>query len=365
MMKKLFLLFALITYSFIGFSQHLAAFNDNVNHFWVFEAGMFNKLEYLEIQEFQVGASLVAYIDNGSNLKVYSYGEVETLLTGAPIKFQATDYLLGYSLYEQLNVYDNGKARVLSTQCDGYRVADSLIGWHNRIGQNIKVYYNGKIYTLEDGLIYNPLDKFRVGDNTIAYIHSSTKEFKLFYLGEILVLEDFGEGMVFESGRDIVAYTGAVDQTFKVFFKGETIELETFSPKSFKVGDERVAYVDNLGRLKYFDRNGVVELSTYEPQFYEVHDNVVVFEEQGFFKTYCNGQIYIVERYLPQPYRIDFNTIAYLDQSSFVKAFLPGCEPITISYEKVKGIDLIRDLIIYVEGINKTKIYFNGQVYEH
>jgi hypothetical protein len=114
--------------SILANTQHLAAFNDNVNQFWVFEAGMFNKLEYLEIQEYQVGGTLVAYIDNGSNLKVYSYGEVEKLLTGSPIKFQATDYLLGYSMYEQLNVYDNGKTKVLSTQCDGYRVTDSLIG---------------------------------------------------------------------------------------------------------------------------------------------------------------------------------------------------------------------------------------------
>ncbi|MCD4694663.1 MAG: hypothetical protein K8S16_00375 [Bacteroidales bacterium] len=345
-------------------SQHLAAFNDNLNQFWVFEAGHFEKLEHLEIQEYQVGGTLVAYFDNGSNLKVYQYGEVKTLLSGSPIKFQATDYLLGYSMYEQLNVYDNGDIKTLSTECDGYEIRDSLIGWHNRISHTIQVYYNKNVYTIEDGLIYNPLQEFELGDNTIAYIQKSTKEFKIFYQGEIFVLDQFAEDLRFEAGRDIVAYIDIPDQAFKVFFKGEEIELETFLPRSFHAGDEMLAWVDNLGRLKYFAGGDIIELSSYEPKFYDLNDNVLVFEEQGFFKTYCNGQVQVIERYIPKPYRIDFNTIAYLDQSSFVKIY-HGCESKTISYAKVTEIDLIRDLIIFTEGINKINIYFNGQVYKH
>jgi len=355
-------LIGLLFYTSVS-GQHLAAFNDNRNMFWVFEAGMFNKLEHIEIQSYQVGGLLIAYIDSRSNLKIYRNGEVETLMQGAPIEYTATDYLLGYSLYEQLNVYDNGNVEVLSTQCGGYIVRDSLMAWHNKVNHTLDVYYNGQIRTLVDGLIYNPLERFKAGDNTIAFVHSSTKRFYIYYLGRLQVLDDFVEQMVFDAGRDIVAYIDVPDQVFNVFFRGEIYEIESFQPKSFKLGDEIMAYVDNLGKLKLFENGEVKTISNYEPQFYEVTDKVLVFEEQGFFKTYCNGQVYIVERYVPQPYRIDFNSIAYLDQSSFVKAF-QNCAPITISYERVKQIDLIRDLIIFVEGINKTKIYFNGQIYE-
>jgi hypothetical protein len=356
----------LLTFSMftIAQSQYLAAFNDNLNHFWVFEAGQFTKLEYLEIQEYEVGGILVAYIDNGSTLKIYRNGKVENLITGAPIKFNATDYLLGYSLYEQLEVYDNGKNLTLSTECDGYVIQDSLIGWHNRIKETIQVYYNGKIYTLEDGLIYNPIEEFKTGDNTVAYVHHSTKEFKLFYRGELIVLDQFVEDIVFDAGRDIVAYIDNPDQSFKVFFRGEETELETFKPKSFRVGDEILAYVDNLGKLKLYENGEIKVISTYEPQFYEIVDKVLVFEEQGFFKTYCSGNIYIIERYIPQPYTIDFNTIAYLDQNRFLKVF-QNCETQTIAYQKVKELNLIRDLIIFVTGINETNIYFNGTIYQH
>lgn len=363
-MKKITLLTIIILIINYVNGQYLAAFNDNLKHFWVFEAGQFTQLEYLEIQEYQVGGILVAYIDNGSNLKIYRNGKTETLLTGAPIKFNATDYLLGYSMYEQLNVYDNGEIKVLSTECSGYVIQDSIIGWYNRIKQTIQVYYNGKIFTIEDGLIYNPIQEFKTGDNTIAYVQKSTKEFKVFYLGKILVLDQFVEDIVFEAGRDIIAFMDIPDQAFNVFFRGEEIQVETFKPRSFLVGDEILAYVDNLGKLKVFENGEVKTISTYEPEIYQIVDRILVFEEQGFFKTYCNGEVYVIERYIPQPYLIDFNTIAYLNQNSFVNIY-QNCKSTTLSYEKVKEINLIRDLVIFVEGINKTKIYFNGTIYKH
>lgn len=362
-MRTLFTGISLLILSLNVHAQYLAAYLDYQDHFWVFEAGTFNELEYLEIQDYQVGGILVAYKDNGSKLKIYQNGEVKTLMTGDPVKYTATDYLLGYSMYQQLNVYDNGDEKLLSTEALGYVVQDSLIGWYNKISQTIQVYYKGRIYTIEDGLIYNPLETFKTGDNTIAYIQNSTKQFKLFYQGRIIVLDDFAEDLAFETGRDIVAFIDTPDQTFKVFFKGKQFELESFKPKSFQVGDDMLVYVDNLGKLKYFAGEETVVLSNYEPGFYEVNDKVVVFEELGYFKTYCNKQVQTVERYVPEPYKIDFNTIAYLDENSFVKAF-QFCKPITISYKKVKEIELVRDLIIYVEDNTNTKIYFNGQVYE-
>jgi len=361
-MNKFIIIITIVCIHVTGYAQYLAAYNDNLNRFWVFEAGTFQMLEHLEIQEFQVGGILVAYVDNGSNLKVYRNGKVENLMQGSPIKFEATDYLLGYSMYEQLNVYDNGRKKVLSTACDGYIIRDSLIGWHNRIQHTIDVYYNGQITTIIDGLIYNPLEEFKAGDNTLAFVHSSSKALYLFYLGELIILDDFVQQIKFEAGRDIVAYIDIPDQAFNVFFRGEITELETFRPKSFQVGDEMVAWVDNLGKLKLFDTGEVTTLSTYEPQYYSVQDRVIVYDEQGFFKTYCNGQVYVVERYEPQPYLIDYNTIAYLDENRFVKIF-QNCQTTPISFIPVKEISLIRDLVIYVEGVNKTKVYFNGQTY--
>lgn len=360
---KFTIITALVLISPASFSQYLAAYNDHLRHFWAFEAGSFQQLEHIDIQEFQVGGILIAYIDHRDNLKIFRNGKTETLIQGAPIKFTTTDYLLGYSLYQQLNVYDNGKTRVLSTDCDGYLVRDSLIVWHNQVKKTLQVYYNGRIITLIDGLLYFPVNDFKAGDNIIAFVHASTRQFYIYYLGKLQILDDFAEEPIFETGRDIVAYMDVPEQTFSAYYRGKTYELETFRPKSFQVGDEILAYVDNLGKLKFFENGKVQVISSFEPQFYSVNDKVLLYEEQGFLKTICNGNIYIIERYIPQPLSADFNTVAYIDQSGFAKGF-QNCEPSIISYEKVKSIDLIRDLILFTEGVNHTKIYFNGQVYD-
>jgi len=361
---KCSLIVLFLTLHTAGFTQQLAAFNDNVRHFWVFDGGTFTQLEHLEIKEFQVGANLVAYIDNGDNLKIYQNGKVETLMTGVPIKFTATDYLLGYSLYQQLNVYENGGNLILSTQCSEYRVMDSLIVWYDQINQSIKVYYKQVSYTIEDGLVFDPLKEFKLSSNMVIYHQAFARQLKLFYSGEIYILDDFAENVAFEVGRDIAAFIDIPDQSFKVFYKGEIIELEVFGPRSFIAGNERIAYIDNLGKLKYFVEGELIEVSGYEPQFYELKDNVLIFEEQGFLKTFCNGQTYTIERYIPPVYMIDLNTVIYYDQHQFLKG-LHACEPMQLSFEKVKEADVIRDLIIFVTGVNKTNIYFLGQIFEH
>lgn len=363
-MKKTLIPLLFIILSTNSNSQTLAAFNDNLHRFWAFEAGIFTQLEYLEVQDYQVGGILIAYIDNGQNLKIYRNGKVEKLIQGSPIKYTATDYLLGYSIYEQLNVYDNGKTKVLCTAADGYIVQDSLIAWHDKIKQTMEVYYNGRTITVLDGLIYNPLKVFKAGDNTIAWVNSSTQSFSVFYHGHTIVLDDYSQNMIFDAGRDIVAFYDTPDQVFNVFLNGEVTEIEPFIPKSFKVGDDMLVYIDNMGKLKYYDKDGVQTITDFEPRFYDVVDMVMIYEEQGFLKTFCNGEVYIIERYIPQPYKLDYNTIAYLDQSRFLKVF-QQCSGTTVTNEKINEISLIRDLIIYTTGINKVNIYFNGQIYKH
>ncbi|MBN3034938.1 MAG: hypothetical protein JW861_05085 [Bacteroidales bacterium] len=345
-------------------AQHLAAFNDYMNHFWVFDAATFRKLEYLEIQSFQVGGTLIAYIDNGSNLKVYQDGNVKTLITGNPVKYTTTDFLLGYSIYEHLYVYDGDEPRLLSTQAGTWFVEDSLIAWHNTISATIEVYYNGKLFLLEDGLVSWPVDDYQTGDNLIAWVTTFDRKFKLFFHGKTRILDEFVEEMNFAAGRDIMAYMDVPDQSFRVFYKGKEFELEGFEPESFQVGDECMAWVDNLGRFKCFDKGEVMEISSFRPEFYTVTDQSMVFSEQGQFKTICNGQVCIIERYIPHPYQLSYNTIAYIDQNMNVKAFTE-CRSLHISYESVREINLLRDLIIFVEGINRTRIWYKDKIYTH
>lgn len=362
-MKNLFLITIFLVYCLGLQAQYLTAYEDAQKNFWVFEAGMFNQLEDSDIQEFQVGGTLVAYLDQASNFKIFQYGNVQTLLEVAQVNFKATDYLLGYSLFDTLYVYDGDKNIKLSSNCEEYLVMDSLIVWQNRSDKSLKAFYKGSISTIAEDLPDFKFEPYMAGDNLFAFVNSYNDDFTIFYHGKLIVLDAQADEMNYKSGCDIIAFMDLRDQSFNVFYKGDIKQLDLYKPKSFKVGDQIMAYINNQDEMLFFE-NGDIESITAEPEFYDVKDHILVFEEQGSLKTFCNGQNYIIEQYIPQPYYIDENTIAYLEHNESIRVF-QYCKHITANKIDVVKFNMVRDIIVYSENEYSTKVYFNGQVYEN
>jgi hypothetical protein len=342
-------------------AQHLAAFSDIQNFFYVFDAGVIKKVENLKVQSYKVGGELLAYIDNSGALKVYDNGAVTTLeYAGPAMQYYVTDYLMGYKYFDFLKVYDRGKVITLSTAVQGYVVQDSLIGWYDRIQQTVNVYYQGRTIVLEDGLLDFPVDNIKSGDNTLAYITTYDNKFKVFYNGDTWVVDDFGGNLIYKAGRDIVAYMDIPRNIFKVFYKGEVFELEYFIPQSFETGDDMVVYVDDMGNFKIWDQGITYNLISYAPQWYEVKDRSLVFNDQNYFKTFCNGKVQTIEPYIPVKHAMDWNTIAYIDENRNVRA-VQNCEKSVVTYEVVIDVEMNRNLILYKTGANTTRIFYFGQ----
>ncbi len=344
-------------------AQHLAAFSDVQNHFYVFDAGATKQLENLKIQSYKVGGNHLAYIDNSGDLKVYYNGEVYELdNAGASMKYYATDYLLGYKYLDFLKVFDRGKIKILSTAVEGYVVQDSLITWYDRITKRVNIYYKGKIETLEDGLLDFPFERLKSGDNTLAYVTTVDNKFKVFWAGDTWILDEFGEYITFKTGKNIVAFMDEPRNIFKVFYRGEVFELEYYRPQSFEVGDDLLVYVDDMGNLKSFNKGITTTLLSHKPEYYEVKDEMMIFVDQGYFKTHCNGTIQIIERYVPEKYVLDWNSIAYIDDNRNVQV-VQYCEKHMVTYELVTDLEMNRNLIMYKTGPNTNRIYYFGQVF--
>jgi len=360
-MKK-FVFITVILFVFnVAQAQYLAAFNDNLEQFWAFEAGMFNQLEDSEVLDFQVGGTLIAYLDEASNFKIYQYGAVKTAIKVAPIEYTATDYLLGYSLIDTLYVYDNENIIKLSDDCLDYIVMDSIVVWQNRYAETINIFYNGEITTIAENISEFKLEPYMVGDNLFAYVNPTTQEFTIFYRGKLFLPDTYTNELKFQAGCDILAYTNIVDKSFNIFYKGEVRELDIYQPKSFQVGDQMVAYIDNQDDLKIFENDQVINVSS-DPEFYEVKDHILVFENMGSFKTVCNGQVYIIEQYVPRPYYIDVNTVAYLENNESIRVF-QHCKHIVANKVDVIKFNMVRNVIVYAIEEDEIKVYFNGEVY--
>jgi hypothetical protein len=362
-MKKPFLLFPLLMLLCWDLpAQNLAAYLDYMERFFVFDHGETRQLESYKITSYQVGGNCVGYVSYGGDLKVYYKGSARLLERTSPTEYLVTDYLMGYAINSVLKVFDDGEVRMLCSNTNGYIVEDSLIVFYDEVQQQLKVYQNGQIQVIEDGLMEWPIRSYQSGDNILAYITSFDNKFKIYYRVEVIVVDENVQETIYKAGRDIVGFMNQVTNAFMLFYKGKFYDLEAFSPVSFQMGDEMMAYVSQEGDFKIFENGELVTIHTFPPEKYILKDSTLVFEDQNFLKTWCNGRVYDIERYIPRLYKISERTVAYLDVNNRIKAWI-RCQPVMISYEVVNDLEMVRNLIIYNEGVNTVRLWYNGKVY--
>jgi hypothetical protein len=362
-MKKVIMLFCFALVAMPAMSQHLGAYTDYLNHFYIFDHGKSIQVEDLKPQSFAIGGNCVLYVNNQGHLKLYENELVTKLEIGGSYKYYATDHLAAYSLYNHLKVIENGQAVTLSARCPAYRVEDSLIVFYDENLQSLRVYYNGTTEDIEDGLIGIPITDIASGDNIIAYISSRSKNFCIYYQGVKHTMLEHIKNTTFKAGKNIVAYMNSIDNTFHVFYKGEDVQLEMFPPKSFKMGDDFVAYVDNMGIFKVYYRGELIEISGFEPEKYYAEDYLLLYSEEQYFKVFYKGQITEVEGYIPKNFRLDWNSVAYTDNTKRIWLFSNNEKKFLLN-EMINSFEIYRDLIIMNVKVDRNVIYYQGEFYE-
>lgn len=345
-----------------AYTQHLAAYSDYHGHFYIFDRGKSTQVEDMPAQSFAVGGECVLFINNQGNLKTYKDGEVAKLEQGGISKYFATDHLAAYQIFDQLFVVRNNKSFALSQRCSIYQVQDSIIAFYDNMTEELRIFYNDSIRTIESGLIGKPFNRLSSGDNIVAYVSNRTRDFKIWYNGSNHTIIDYVDGITFKAGRDIVAYTKTNDNTFHAFYKGKDFQLEEFLPKSFLTGDGFVAYVDNIGAFKIFYEGETSIIGDYTPDSYFANDNLLVFTEYNSLKVFNKGQVKELEGYIPQNYRFDWNTLAYLDNTNRIWVFYEG-EKKYLTNDLIESFEVTRDLITIKAKMNRNLIYYQNQFY--
>ncbi len=362
-MGKIFLIIGLFLFTINALTQNIAAFHDYRKHFMIFDAGKVKDVEYLPVQSFQIGGTCIPYVSSSGQFNVYYNGAVQKLSDRLVSKYIATRYLLVYQLYDQLYVFDNGKTTLLSSNVKNYAVGDSLVAFYNENTHASQVYYKGQVIDLESSLVGSPIMAFRAGDNLFAYFNDNTKYFRIFYNGELRNILKSNEKVVYEVGRNIVAYIDNSRNSFHVFYKGEIIDLEDYKPKTFQVGDDILAYVNNLGEFNVFVDGEKRQLSSFEPELYMVKDSLLVFSEQGYFKVFYKGEVYEIENYIPKDFQIQENTIAFIDLNGWLKAFTNG-KYIKVTNDLVSSFVVAYNLIYVNTTVNTVKIFYSGKLHD-
>jgi hypothetical protein len=364
-LRSIITMLALLPAIFNSLAQDLSAYVDYMDKFYVFDKGVSTKIEDNRPQSFKVGGECILYLNSAGHLKMYSNGKVERLEIGGVTEdnYYATDHLAIYSVFERLNVIYQGNNIALSNRFTAYQAQDSLVVFYDKNMESLRVFYQGSIQDIESGMIGVPTQQWASGDNIVAYISSRTKDFKIWYQGEIYVINKNVANTQFKAGKDIVAYIDPLDRSFKAFYRGEEYVLSDFPPESYKIGDGFVTFVDNMGEFKYFTDGEVSTISTVKPDTYIAEDYSLAYSEDGRFKVWYNNEAVEVEAWIPSVYKIDWNTIAYVDNSQRIWIYQNG-ERKYLSNEFVTSFEIYRDLIQMGVKANRNIIYYKDQFYE-
>ena len=162
--------------------------------------------------------------------------------------------------------------------------------------------------------------------------------------------------------KNIIAYYDPNTSDFKVFLNGVNHQIDFYRPSSFKVADNRVAYVKDNGRFCVFQDGEESTISYITPEFYHVEDSLIIYEENGYLKSYYNHQPYTLENYIPPTMKYEFNTLAYLNKQRYLEVFSRGKKQ-SLTYETINDFDVFWGVVWYNLGVNTNNIFYNGKKY--
>ena len=341
-------------------AQSLSAYFDYKNYFFVFDNGQSKEMEYMPVKWYKTGKNAVAYVDNTGNFKGYYNGQTTQLMDVAPANcIPADDFIVYYST-KMLQVFDRGNSVLLSGWTTDYVVGDSITGFFDEKYNTYKIYYRGEVLPLPNAA-GEQIKVVCAGDNLLAY-KGSNDFLKIYYNNQVFNLE-INQISNCRAAANTVAFMDESEQVFKVFYKGSLITLEKFTPQSFIVGDDMVAYVDNNSSLKVFYQDRIIQLSPFVPQLYKVSDNIFIYADDINFNVFYKGDSYTLEKYIPKDYQIDLSTLAYIDREGYLNAFYNG-KTKRVHNEKPVSYELSGNTIKFVTSVsNEIHFFMNGRVY--
>ena len=290
-------------------SKGVIAYVDNRNDFKVYYNG--KSIYQLNAADFsyEVSDYLVAY-RVGRVLYVFDRGE-KKLLSYYNSLVTLNDSILSYfddSKYT-FSVYYNGREALLENSLlekpRSVRTGSNTLAWVNQSGF-FNIFYQGRIHTLDN---IAP-EAVEAGRDIVAYVDGYDHYFHLFYKGDTAIVEtlppdsfkvgygimayvdQMGDFRVFENGNtrrilsnrpdffyvngEIVVY--AFNRMFNVWYAGKEYTLENYSPRDFQLGPEGLAWIDESGRLKYFDKGKIYTVSYEIINKYDLTGSVLKFE---------------------------------------------------------------------------------------
>ena len=260
------------------------------------------------VSDYVVTDNLISFTMN-TQLKVFDDGNFHTLCASMAKYWASDDVVVWYDdMQHLLMAYWNGNKYtlddVLSAEAPSFVKVGKNIAVFIDVNGNLNAFYQGEIEQIIYAKNHGGVE---VGRDIVAFVDASTGSFHAFYKNEFFDLEDFVP-QAFRCGDGYVVYVDAssylkvfdgyqthtISMTFdiskkdadddpehdfydiadgimvfgeqhyfKAYVDGKIYTLESYIPESYAINNKSVAYLDQMGNLKYFDGTKT-EIISYE-----------------------------------------------------------------------------------------------------
>lgn len=346
-------------------AQTAVPYVTSADRFGVFHDGQFEELEPRRPQAIFPNGDRLAYLSAEGELRLWADGHVITLQHGETVDVHTTRGMLAWKQGDLLRVATDNGATTVCRQTGNFSVQDSLVAFHNVIDHTLSVYWRGRSFPVADVLLVDDAPQWKAGSNTLLFFNHAEGKIYLVYRGNTEVLCRGQDYARISPGGDVVAYMDDSDDTFRVFDQEERIDLEPLEPQSFQAGLGQVGYVTNGGALRLYQDHQVYSLSGTAPSTYQVQDSVILWVEDGMLRTFNNGQVVTIERFVPEKWSVSGAMVAYQDLNRELRIWYRGQRIVVTKEPGVQQFELVGDAVVWRSNSGTTKVWWHGKTYEH
>lgn len=342
------------------YGQNLAAFTDQNNRLYKFDAGQITQIYYQPTKELHIENQYICFVDSKGDIYVEFYGE-KSLVAQTYTNIYDTDNLLVVQTASVIRAFDQGVKHVLTSSATQMAVGDSIVVWQDAIGGYLKYYYKDEIISVAMVVGNYPLNPSEVGQNVFVYKDNAGNNSAIWH-GKMYDLVSTNRPVYFVAGQDVVAFNDPQSGTFAAFDNGYVVDVDAQHALAYKCGDNFIYYKDAAQTHKVFREEESMELG-FDLQNINVTDSMVIFEDVGITKIWYQMEIYQIYNTKVKEYQADNGIVAYYNQWGGVSAFVRGKE-IEITRSKVQTYELHGNTITMRMGPSSYWIWWNGKIYE-
>lgn len=255
------------------------------------------------------------YTDHAGSLCYYPLeARSASVLERRPVdELQVSGDRAAWRMADTLKLLRGGRAQVIATGVERFRVSDSLIVLIDSIAHELVVHWRTQRFPLATVERGSERPQWTQGANTVTFYDRSRRSVFLFQQGIVRTLTNSTDVGIAVNGNNVVGYWDDVVDEFKGETGGPPVRLSGMKPITAQAGDGLIAFLDGTVKLKAWKGGDVMQLTDSMPAQYWVKDRTLLYLWAGQLMILTDDGPIAVEPYVPEQWQVCGDLLVYLD----------------------------------------------------